>query len=83
MKGDTVFVTKTQWRDRWRERIVTDTCRVVRVDSVPVPYPVEVKVEKKLSWIQRTRMHGGDALLALIGIGGIYGIWRIRKKWPF
>ena len=82
MMGDTVFVTKTQWRDRWRERIVTDTCRVVRVDSVPMPYPVEVKVEKQLSWIQRTRMHGGDALFAILGIGAIYGIWRVRKKLP-
>ena len=63
-------------------KTVTDT--VHERDSIPVPYPVEVikEVPRELTWWQKTRMHGGEALLGLLGICGIYGLWRIRKKLP-
>lgn len=32
MRGDTIFLTRTQWRDRWRTRIVHDT--VIKTDSI-------------------------------------------------
>lgn len=69
-KGDTVFITTMQWKDRWRERIVKDTLRVVKVDSIPVPYPVVKEVEKKLTKAQKGLMWTGVlfimALLAFV-----------------
>lgn len=32
MKGDTVYLTRVEWRDRWRTQLVHDT--IVRVDSI-------------------------------------------------
>ena len=32
MKGDTVYLTRVEWRDRWRTRVVHDT--IVRTDSI-------------------------------------------------
>lgn len=50
VKGDTVYITRyrerTLYRDRWR----TDTLRIVRTDSISVPYPVEKRVDVTPSW---------------------------------
>lgn len=65
-KGDTVFVSVMQWKDRWRERIVKDTLRVVKVDSIPVPYEVVREVPRKLSKTQKGLMWtGGLSIMAL------------------
>jgi hypothetical protein len=32
MKGDTVYLTRVEWRDRWRTHIVHDT--ILRTDSI-------------------------------------------------
>ena len=54
-KGDTVFITTMQWKDRWRERIVKDTLRVVK------------EVEKKLTKAQKGLMWtGGLSIMALL-----------------
>lgn len=64
-KGDTVRIT--EYRDRYRFRYVSVHDTITRVDSVAVPYPVEVvKVDHKQTWLQKTFM--------LIGIGFILGI---------
>lgn len=49
-KGDTVFLTKTHWRERFRNvyHIKADT--VMQRDSIPVPYPVEKKLTKWQQW---------------------------------
>ena len=47
-KGDTVLIEK--WHTKWRDRAVHDTTYIAKTDSVPVPYPVEVKVPRELSW---------------------------------
>lgn len=78
VKGDTTLIER--WHTAWRERIVHDTSVVVRVDSVPVPYPVEKKVEKQLSWWQKTQMYAGDMLLVLLMCGAVYGIIKLRHK---
>ena len=63
-KGDTVRIT--EYRDRYRFRYITTTDTIIRVDSVAVPYPVEVvKVDHQQTWLQKTLM--------LIGIFFILG----------
>lgn len=76
-KGDSVMVER--WHVRYQEKVVHDTLHHYKVDSVAVPYPVEVKVEKELSWWQKTRIHMGEALLVVMGIAlawGMIALWR-------
>ena len=49
-KGDTVFLTKTQWRERFRNvyHIKADT--VMQLDSIRVSYPVEKQLTKWERW---------------------------------
>ena len=42
-KGDTVFVEVTKWVDRYKELLKVDTAYIERIDSIPVPYPIEKK----------------------------------------
>lgn len=58
-KGDTVYLTKTHWRERFKNvyHIKADT--IMQRDSIPVPYPVE----KPLTNWQRWKMDlGGWAM---------------------
>ena len=77
-RGDTMFIER--WHTRWRDRTVHDTTYVSKTDSVPVPYPVEVKVPRELSWWQRLRMHAGGIALSLLAIWLGIQIWKIYKK---
>ena len=77
-KGDTMWIER--WHTRWRDRTVHDTAYVSKTDSVPVPYPVEVKVPRELSWWQRLRMHAGGVALSLLAIWFGVQIWKIYKK---
>ena len=57
--GDTVFSN-----DTIRERVVKivhDTTNAHDSIDRPVPYPVEVPVEKELSWLQQTLIYAGIA----------------------
>ena len=49
-KGDTVYLTKTHWRERFKNvyHIKADT--VMQRDSVRVPYPVEKPLTKWQQW---------------------------------
>lgn len=72
-KGDTIRIT--EYRDRYRFRYITTTDTIVRVDSVAVPYPVEVvKVDHQQTWLQKTLMN--------IGLCFIFGfvLWLILKR---
>ena len=79
LRGDTVYVEVNRWRTEYRDRWRHDTIYQHRVDSVPVPYPVEVEVERKLSWWQQTRMTVGSLALMLLAGGAIVGIFRLKK----
>lgn len=79
-KGDTVYRDRDRWHTQWRERILTDTVYRSRIDSVGIPYPVEVQVAKPLTTWQRIRIHMGEALLALLTIGGVAVFIRLRKR---
>lgn len=65
-KDDTIYLYQERWHTKYVEKLKTDTIYQHKVDSVGVPYPVEVKVEKKLNWWQNMRMTLGT--IALIGI---------------
>lgn len=58
-KDDTVYLTKTHWRERFRNVYHVKADTVMPRDSVRVPYPVE----KPLTWWQRRKMDlGGWAM---------------------
>ena len=72
-RGDTVFLSSTQWR--WRIKEVHDTVSFVRTDSVPVPYPVE----RKLSRWEQTKQDWGIAITAVAAIISIAVVWLAKK----
>ena len=39
MRGDTVYLTRVEWRDRWRTRVERDTVVDVRVEKEVVQLP--------------------------------------------
>lgn len=67
-KGDTIYVLRDRWHTKYIEKQVCDTTYVHQTDSVPVPYPVEVKVPRELTWWQRIRIYAGGIALSLLGI---------------
>lgn len=77
-KGDTVLMDR--WHTKYVEKQVHDTTYVSKIDSIPTPYPVEVKVEKQLTWWQQTRLHLANILLWLLAIVTVYYIirWVLR-----
>ena len=75
-KGDTIRIER--WHTKYIEKATHDTLYQHKTDSVPVPYPVEKLVERELSWWQQTRMHLGEALLALAGIAVVVLV--VRRK---
>lgn len=77
-KGDTVMVEKwhTEYRDRWRDRLLTDTVYQHKCDTIREVFTNEV--EKPLTWWQQTRMDiGGWAIVALAILAGIL----LRSWW--
>ena len=77
-RGDTVYLQLERWHTKYIEKATHDTTYIATHDTVPNPYPVEVKVEKSLTWWQQTRLHiGGAVLWALL----IYlFLWAIKKR---
>lgn len=72
MRGDTVFVSKTQWKTKYVERLRTDTAYIEKTDSVAVPYPVE---RKTTAWEQVRLDYGGYALIIVL----IIIVWLIIR----
>lgn len=75
-KGDTIRIER--WHTKYVEKATHDTLYQATHDTIPQPYPVEKLVERKLSWWQQTRMHLGEALLALAGIAVV--VFVVRRK---
>ena len=76
-KGDTIRIEK--WHTKYVEKATHDTLYQATHDTIPQPYPVEKLVERELSWWQQTRMHLGEALLALAGIAVVVFVLKGRK----
>ena len=77
-KGDTVLIER--WHTKYKEKIVYDTIYQHRVDTIPKPYPVGVKVPRELTWWQRFRLHLGNIMLALIGASILYAAAKLYLK---
>ena len=46
MKGDTVYLTRTEWRERWRTKIVHDTIRNTEYVTQTIESPPQRYVPK-------------------------------------
>ena len=71
MRGDTVYLTRLEWRDRWRTRIERDTVVDVRIEKEVVQLPPERYVPP---FYKRCTI----ALWVIIAL--IIGYWAI-KRW--
>ena len=49
---------------------------IYRYEEKPVPYPVEKKVERELTWWQQTQIHGFR--IALL-VAALFVVWKKRK----
>ncbi len=69
--GDTVIFThwRTEYRDRWRDRLIHDSIYIAHADTLRTETTVEVP--QRLSLWQRTRMAIGTIALLLIGLVAI------------
>ena len=81
-QGDTVRIVTEMWHTQYRDRLKMDTVYRSKVDSVPVPVPVEkiVKVAKPLTWWQQARLHLANIILVLLAIFAGVKLWKYRKK---
>ena len=68
-RGDTVYLTRTEWRDRWRTRIECDTVVDVRVEKEVVQLPPERYIPKFYKWC--------TGLLFAIGLLAM-GYWLLK-----
>ena len=49
-QGDTIYLTRVEWRDRWRTRVERDTVMDVRLEKEVVQLPPERYVPKFYKW---------------------------------
>lgn len=77
-KGDTVWMER--WHTKYIERLRHDTLYRARIDSVPVPYPVEKLVPRQLTWWQRTRLHLANIVLLVLLFYAGTRLWKFYKK---
>lgn len=75
--GDTIEIDRwhTEFKDRWRERVVVDS--FIKIDSVSVPYPVEKKLSK---WQQAKVDWGGWAMLFVVVLIFLFLIFALRRR---
>ena len=74
-KGDTVYLTKTHWRERFRNVCHTKLDTIMQRDSIRVPYPVE----KPLTKWQRWKMDMGGWAMGAVAVLVILLVVRLFK----
>ena len=76
IRGDTVYLTHTEYRDRWRIREVHDTVRVTEYRDRIIEHPPERYVPKFYKWCTIALW-----AIGLLAIG--YGLlrWWLKRKW--
>lgn len=77
-KGDTIRIEK--WHTRYIERTARDTIYQSRTDSIPVPYRVQVPVEKPLTWWQQARLVLANIVLILLAVACVVYAVRLYLK---
>jgi hypothetical protein len=82
LQGDTIYQLRDRWHTKYIEKLRVDTFLRMKTDSVPVPYPVEkrVEVEKPLTWWQSVRLSFANVMLIGLGIFIAIKVWQYRKK---
>ena len=82
LHGDTIYQLRDRWHTKYIEKLRVDTFLRLKTDSVPVPYPVEkrVEVEKPLTWWQSVRLSFANVMLIGLGIFIAIKVWQYRKK---
>ena len=78
MRGDTVFTTKTRYKDRLKYVYNTKTDTVAVHDSIP--YPVEVEVERKETWLGKATGMAGKAALALCAVLAVLVAYNLLRR---
>lgn len=78
MRGDTVFLTKTQYKDRLKYVKINRTDTVTIHDSIP--YRVTVTVEKQRTWMEKATDTAGKAALALCAVLAIVVVCYLLKR---
>lgn len=79
-KGDTVFMLRDRWHTKYIETVRTDTTYIATHDTIPQPYPVEVKVPRELSWWQKALQRTGGIALGLLFLWLGWQSWKIYKR---
>lgn len=74
-KGDTVYLTKTHWRERFRNVYHVKVDTVMQRDSVRVPYPVEKPLTKWQLW----KMDMGGWAMGAAAVLAILVILKVTK----
>ena len=74
------LVLQREMENRLRELEHMTAQRDTVHDSIPAPFPVEVKVPAELTWWQQTRIHLANILLYLILIVGIIYVGKKHIK---
>lgn len=75
VKGDTVYLTNTHWRERFRNVYHVKADTVMQLDSIRVPYPVE----KQLTKWQRWKMDAGGWAMCVAAAFVILVILKVTK----
>ena len=78
MRGDTVFTTKTRYKDRLKYVYNTKTDTVAVHDSIP--YPVKVEVERKETWLEKAAGMAGKAALALCAVLAVLVAYNLLRR---
>ena len=75
MKGDTVYLTRVEWRDRWRTRIVHDT--IIHTDSI-----VQVIEHPPRKYIPPFYKHCTTILFIILAAGAVWGVgkWYMKSR---
>lgn len=74
-KGDTVYLTKTHWCERFRNVYNVKVDTVMQRDSIRVPYPVE----KPLTKWQRWKMDAGGWAMGVAAVLVILVVLKVTK----
>lgn len=76
VKGDTVYVTETLFKDRWKIKEVHDTVFKEKIKEVEKETPIYI--EKKLNWFQKLFLVLGKILSAGLILFIIYKLLKLR-----